>query len=116
MFVDAGKFAHDWIVSWNSHDLDKIMKHYSDDVEVVSPMIKLALDTGAGSLKGKERVRRYWEAAFQKVPDLHFELIDAAQGVNSMAVYYKSVMNKMAVEVMFLNEAGQVTQAVVHYH
>jgi len=64
VFEDAGKFAHDWIVSWNSNNLDKIMKHYSDDVEVVSSMIKFALNTGAGSLKGQERVRRYWEAAF----------------------------------------------------
>src|SRR6516164_4567249 len=32
---EAVKFAEDWVSAWNSHDLDKIMAHYADDVELV---------------------------------------------------------------------------------
>ncbi|NIA01113.1 nuclear transport factor 2 family protein, partial [Massilia sp. CCM 8734] len=29
--MEAKKFAEEWIKSWNSHDLEDIMKHYSED-------------------------------------------------------------------------------------
>lgn len=35
----AEHFARDWIDSWNSHDLDRILAHYSDQFEMSSPVI-----------------------------------------------------------------------------
>jgi ketosteroid isomerase-like protein len=38
----ALRIAGDWIDSWNRHDLDSILSHYSEDVVLVSPIaIKL---------------------------------------------------------------------------
>ena len=113
--MEAQKFANDWIGAWNSHDLEIILDHYTDDIEITTPMIKLAAGIENGSLKGKKAVRDYWQKALEKIPDLHFELVDVTQGVDSIALYYKSVMNKMAVEVMFLNEAGKVYKMIAHY-
>jgi hypothetical protein len=113
---DAIKFANKWIASWNSHDIDKICAHYINTFEITTPMIKVALGIDSGSLKGIEKVREYWLKALIKVPDLHFELVDVAQSINSIAVYYKAVMNKMAIEVMFFNEFDKVTKAIVHYN
>jgi ketosteroid isomerase-like protein len=113
--MEPEKFATAWITSWNSHDLDDIMKHYSEDIEITTPMIKLAGGIESGSLQGKEQVRAYWEKALQKIPDLHFELKEVTSGVNSVALYYKSVMNKMAIEVMFFNENGLVNKMIAHY-
>lgn len=113
--MEAKKFAEQWIKSWNSHDLEEIMKHYSDDIEITTPMIKLAAGIESGSLQGKEQVRAYWEKALQKIPDLYFELEEVTSGVNSVALYYKSVMNKMAIEVMFFNENGLVNRMIAHY-
>lgn len=113
--MDAKEFARDWIAAWNSHDLDIILEHYTDDIEITTPMIKLAAGIESGSLQGKQTVREYWQKALERIPDLYFELIDVTQGVDSVALYYKSVMNKMAVEVMFLNEAGKVYKMIAHY-
>ncbi|MFH6991327.1 nuclear transport factor 2 family protein [Flavobacterium sp. FlaQc-48] len=113
--MNAEKFANEWIESWNSHDLEDIMKHYSDDLEITTPMIKLAGGIESGSLQGKEQVKAYWQKALIKIPDLHFELIEVTSGVNSVALYYKSVMNKRAVEVMFFNENGLVNKMIAHY-
>ena len=113
--MNLEKFAKDWIDSWNSHDMENIMTHYSEDVEITTPMIKLATGTDADTLKGKPAVRAYWEKALAKMPDLHFEFIDAAKGVNSVALYYKSVMNKKTIEVMFFNEEGKVNKIIAHY-
>lgn len=69
MKTDAITFANEWIESWNSHDLDRILSHYSDNVEITTPMIKVALGIAIGTLKGKEVIRNYWEAALTLVPD-----------------------------------------------
>lgn len=113
--MDAEKFAKSWIESWNSHNLNDIMSHYSDDLEITTPMIKLAGGIESGSLSGKENVATYWSKALSKFPDLKFELIDITSGVNSVALYYKSIMDKKAVEVMFFNEEGLVNKMIAHY-
>jgi SnoaL-like domain len=113
--IDVLKFTTEWIRSWNSHDLDDILNHYSDDVEITSPMIRLAAGMNAESLKGKRFVAEYWEKALKKIPDLRFELIDTAVGINSVALYYRSVMNKKTVEVMFFDQDGKVNKVFAHY-
>lgn len=49
----AQQFAKTWIQAWNSHDMNAILNHYSEDIEITTPMIKMALGEGDGSLKGK---------------------------------------------------------------
>ena len=116
LLPDAEKFAAEWIESWNSHDLDRILSHYAEDVEVTTPMIKVALGIESGTLRGKAPARRYWQAALERVPDLHFQLIECTQSVESIALYYKSVMGKMAIEVMFFDKDGKVSRVIAHYN
>jgi hypothetical protein len=116
MLPDPKKFAAEWMESWNSHDLDRIMNHYADGVEVTTPMIKIAMGIDSGTLQGKTSVRQYWQVALKRVPDLHFELAMCTQSVNSIAIYYKSVMGKMAIEVMFFDKNGKVSKVIAHYN
>ena len=113
--MNAQKFAKEWIASWNSHNIEDILSHYSEDIEITTPMIKMALGVDHGSLKGKEQVADYWKKALQKIPDLHFELYEITSGVNSVALFYKSVMDKKAIEVMFFNQDGKVNRMFAHY-
>ncbi|UIR57882.1 nuclear transport factor 2 family protein [Sphingobacterium sp. SRCM116780] len=113
--MDAQKFAQEWINSWNSHDLENIMDHYADDIEIITPMIKLVAGIENGSLIGKDLIKDYWNKALLKFPDLHFELIAVTSGVNSVALYYKSIMNKMSIEVMFFDDKGLVNKMIAHY-
>jgi len=116
MMPDPKEFAAEWIDAWNSHDLDRILSHYAEDVEVTTPMIRVAMGIDDGTVHGKDVARQYWRAALQKVPDLHFELVEATQSVESIALYYKSVMGKMAVETMFFNDKGKVNKVIAHYN
>ena len=82
----------------------------------------MTLGGDTGTLKGRQAIGAYWQTALEKVPDLHFELLDVTEGVDSIAVYYKSVLGKLAVEVMFFDgDIGgdfsnkQVSRVVVHY-
>ncbi len=111
----AEHFANTWIASWNSHNMEHILEHYSDDIEITTPMIKLAGGIDSGSLKGKQAVADYWTRALHKVPDLHFELVDVTVCIHSVALYYKSIMNKMAIEVMFFDAQGKINRMFAHY-
>ncbi len=113
--ADASAFAHEWIAAWNSHDLDRVLSHYTNDFEIASPMIRLTTGADSGTLFGKPAIRSYWEIALAAVPNLHFELLDVATGVDSIALYYKSVMGKIAIEVMHFNHSGLIKNVVAHY-
>ncbi|ROI06340.1 nuclear transport factor 2 family protein [Chryseobacterium sp. G0240] len=108
-------FALEWIAVWNSHDLENILSHYSDNIEITTPMIAIATGGKESSLRGKEAVRDYWQKALDKFPDLHFELIQSTAGAGSVALFYKSIMDKHAVEVMFFNEEGKINRMYAHY-
>ena len=57
----ARNFAAAWIAAWNSHDLEQIFSHYTDDFEMSSPLIVERMDEPSGFLRGKDRIRPYWE-------------------------------------------------------
>ena len=113
--MDAHQFAEEWVKVWNSHNLEDILANYAEDIEITTPMIRMALGIDSGSLKGKKAVGDYWGRALQKLPDLHFELYEVTAGINSVALYYKSVMNKNAIEVMFFDEHGKVNRMFAYY-
>ena len=110
----ADHFAADWIDSWNNHDLERILSHYTDDFEMSSPVIIKVAGEPSGTLKGKEKVGAYWAKALQLVPDIHFELVATLIGVNSITLYYNGVRGASA-EVFHFNQDNKVTRAYAHY-
>ncbi len=36
-YADAVAFADDWVTAWNSHDLEKVLSHFDDNVVFTSP-------------------------------------------------------------------------------
>lgn len=109
------QFAADWIDSWNSHDLARVLSHYADDFEMSSPFIIQLAGEPSGTLRGKAAVGAYWRKALELVPDLHFELISVLAGVTTITIYYKSVHGRLAAEVFHFGAAQRVTRAFAHY-
>jgi len=112
----AQQFGQEWVDSWNSHDLDRILSHYADDFQMTSPFIVTMMNEPTGTIKGKEKVRAYWAQALERLPDLHFDLIEVLASVDSITVYYNAVLGKRAAEVLFLDDNGKVRRAVAHYN
>jgi ketosteroid isomerase-like protein len=110
------QFAREWVEAWNSHDLDRILSHYADDFQMTSPFIVTLMDEATGTIKGKENVRAYWAKALERLPDLHFDLIEVLASVDSITVYYHAVLGKRAVEVLFFDENGKVRRGIAHYN
>jgi hypothetical protein len=108
------EFEREWIEAWNAHDLDRVLSHYRDDVEFVSP-IAARFGAPQGTLHGLDALRAYFARGFAAYPELRFEPIAALAGVGSIALYYRSVEDRPAIEVMELDARGQVRRAAAHY-
>ena len=109
------EFAQVWIKSWNSRDLDDILSHYAEDVEITTPTVELDSKTDTITLKGKKAVANHWKSILTKFPDLKFKLFYNSVSVNSIALYYKSVLGEKIIEVMFFDRSGKVKKMVANY-
>jgi hypothetical protein len=110
----VAQFEREWIDAWNARDIDWILSHYRQDVRFVSPF---AARAGArhGEVRGLTALRDYFELGLASYPELHFQPIAALGGVGSIALHYRSVEDRLAVEVMELDAHGQVCRAAAHY-
>lgn len=112
---DAHEFADHWVSAWNSHDLDKIMLHYSADVVLVSPVAAKILSDPSGVLRGTETLRAYFKRGLEAYPNLKFELIDVLWGVSSIVLYYVNQRRTQTAEFMEIDAALKVTRVVANY-
>ncbi len=112
----AQKFSQEWVDAWNSHDLERILSHYADDFQMTSPFLVTMMNEPTGMLRGKEKVRAYWAQALERLPDLHFDLIEVLASVDSITIYYHAVLGKRAAEVLWFDDNGKVSRAVAHYN
>ncbi len=110
----AEGFAAGWIESWNTHDLTRILSHYTDDFEMSSPAIVKVAGEPSGTLKGKEKVGSYWSKALNLNPSLHFDLIATLIGINSVTLYYKGPRG-LSAEVFHFTPEGKVERTYAHY-
>lgn len=112
----AQSFAKQWIEAWNSHDLSAIMALYSNDIRFYSPyIIKLGMNA-EGMITKKDELERYFGKALGIYTDLDFELHEVLTGADSVILYYKSVGNRMAAEMMELDESGKIRLVKAHYN
>ena len=110
----ARKFASDWINSWNCHDIDWVLSHYTDDFDMYSPVIISIAGELSGKLSGKTAVGAYWAKALELIPDLKFDLISILTGINSITLYYMGPRG-LSAEVFHFDNNGKVFRAHAHY-
>jgi hypothetical protein len=112
---EAWNLANHWVADWNSHDLDAIMAHYDDAVELTSPVAAQLLGTPDGRIVGKTNLRAYFQRGLDAYPELHFGLVDVLWGGNSVVLYYTNQKGTHTGEFLELSATGKVTRVVANY-
>ena len=103
MLVDsafARRFADEWAAAWNSHDLERILDHYTDDVVFASPKIVQLMGDPAGEVRGKDALRGYWGKGLQHLPDLHFIVEAVRVSVDTVVINYRNERHQPVAEVL----------------
>jgi len=111
----AHQFAQEWVAAWNSHDLDQIMAHYEEEVELISPVAAQLLGLADGTVKGKSNLRAYFQRGLEAFPSLRFDLENILWGLNSLVLYYKNQRGTHTGEYMELSPQGKVLRVVANY-
>jgi hypothetical protein len=112
---DAWKLAEHWIAAWNAHDLDLIMSHYENAVELTSPAAAQLLGRGDGNVIGKADLTAYFRRGLEAYPELQFQLKDVLVGVSSVVLLYVNQKGTHTAEFMELSAGGKVARVVANY-
>lgn len=113
---EAWKLANGWITAWNAHDLELILAHYDDEVELTSPVAAQLLGTADGKVVGKTDLRTYFRRGLAAYPELQFRLEDVLWGWNSVVLYYTNQKGTRTAEFMELSADGKVSRVVANYN
>jgi len=112
---EAWNLANHWVEAWNAHDLDLIMTHYDDAIELISPVAARLLGTPDGKVAGKPNLRAYFQRGLEAYPELHFRLEDVLCGISSIVLYYTNQKGTRTGEFMELSATGKVLRVVANY-
>ena len=114
--MEAGKLAvlaRKWVVAMNDRQLDDVLALYADDADHNTP----AFD--GGTIQGNDALRRWWEAAFQSLPSLRYELQTiTAQDPDRVVIEYQRCVDDenpmMVAEVFEVDEEGLIIHSRVY--
>ena len=98
--TDPLAFAQSWLAAWNSHDIDAVLAHFSDDATFSSPVARELLGESHGVLHGKAAIRGYWEEGLRRIPDLRFELVDVYAGIDVIVINFRNQRGALVCEVL----------------
>jgi len=112
---DAWNLASNWVAAWNAHDLDLMMTHYDDAIELTSPVAAQLLGSSDGKVVGKANVRAYFQRGLEAYPELRFRLEDVLWGLSSVVLYYTNQKGTRTAEFMELSAIGKVVRVVANY-
>jgi ketosteroid isomerase-like protein len=96
----AKRFAAQWAAEWNSHDLDRVLVHYTADVVFASPLIVQLMGDPSGEVRGRKALRAYWAKALEMAPDLHFTVEDVRVSVDSIVINFRNQRGQPSAEVL----------------
>jgi hypothetical protein len=107
---DHKAFAQDWVESWNTHDIDRIMSHYADNVRLTSPKVREITGREDGTIRGKGNLHEYFKVRLAGQPNLHFDLARVYSGVLSLVLEFHTSDGRHVAEFMHFDPAGLVTR------
>jgi ketosteroid isomerase-like protein len=113
--LDFTGHAREWLAAWNAHDLERILAHYSEDVDLTSPFVPKLMGQGESSVRGKTALRDYFARGLKAYPTLRFDFIRLYPGVRSCVLEYRRENGMRTAELMEFDEQSKVQRVLAHY-
>jgi hypothetical protein len=73
--LDFNSHSQALLTAWNAHGLERILAHYSEDVELSSPLVAKLTGRSECVLRGKVALRDYFARGLKAYPTLCFDFI-----------------------------------------
>lgn len=65
-----------WFAAFNEHNLENLLSLYDDTAQHYSPKLKIRQPETNGLIQGKAALRSWWQDAFDRLPNLHYEILN----------------------------------------
>ena len=115
-YTTAKTIAQEWCEAWNSKDLERILKHYANDIVLYSPYaLKRLGEMSKGKVQGKELLGKYFSIGLQAAPELNFQLVDVLLGIDEITILYRRETGILVADVMSFNEKGEAKTVRAFY-
>ncbi|HRE20539.1 MAG TPA: nuclear transport factor 2 family protein [Rhabdaerophilum sp.] len=108
-------FAGEWIASFNTHDLERILEHYDEAIVLTSPLVPRVMGEGVARIEGKDMLRAYFSRGLTLRPDLHFTMRKVYGGTGALVIAYHTQDGREAAEQMDLDPQGRIVAVRAHY-
>jgi hypothetical protein len=82
------QIAHKWFEAFNVQDLEALLALYDDDAAHFSPKLLIAKPETQGLIQGKSELREWWQNAFDRMPQLHYEVLNLIANENYVFMDY----------------------------
>ena len=112
---DLAALGREWVEAWNTGELERVLRLYSDDAEMTSDRIPPLGFGASGTVHGKDELRAYWSKALSLIPNLHFKLIDTYVSPDSIVVFYQNERGSKICEYLRLDAAGKIRQGSANH-
>lgn len=63
-----------WMAAFNTKNLPNLLSLYHEQAQHYSPKLKIAKPETEGLIKGKKELEKWWQDAFTRLPELHYQL------------------------------------------
>jgi len=107
-----------WLHAFNTHNLDALLELYDDNARHFSPKLKIRKPETNGLIIGKLAMRRWWQDAFERLPDLYYKEERLTANSNCVFIEYTrkvSGENDMAVAEILQIENGKIIASRVYH-
>lgn len=64
-----------WFAAFNEHNLESLLSLYDNNAQHYSPKLKLRQPETNGLIAGKQALHNWWQDAFDRLPNLHYEIL-----------------------------------------
>jgi len=109
------EFAKRYYAVWNAHDIDAILKLYSDEIEFSSPYAVALGFSYDGVLLGKPMLRSYLEKALERAPDLRLTPEALFVGSRGHTLVYRNQRGERMAEAHEMDALGLIVRADATY-
>lgn len=100
MEIDPREFSREWEACWNSHDLERLLRHFHDDVTFTSPLAARLIEGNDGIVRGKDALRAYWAEGLRRSAGLNFVVEDVFSGIDTIVIQFRDQNGARKSEVL----------------
>jgi len=112
------QIAIKWFAAFNDHNLENLLELYRQDARHYSPKLKLRHPDTNGLIVGKPALRTWWQDAFERLPQLHYQMISlTANNERVFMEYIRQVPGEEdmnVAEVLKIKDGRIISSKVYH--